>query len=391
MVKPVMNMVPTHPRTNGVGVQDKELIVKITDFHWNQCDKRQRKDSSMVTFPNRANGIRTMTKSAWNAVQVQLLRRGKSGIEQTRPVWRVKKTSMVKESFANVVKKGSSLQEEVPTIKVDTIGNGWLYRSAVATFAEHRSTEYMFESFMSDATGKFKSVAMEEKFGCPVTGSLFIHGMLALSAVSANSGAALCREGNGDGFLKEMGGEESRGHTLSLNALDANPIDNEIFVNMEKESSLFATGNIQDVEPDSIRPMSYHFGPVLNFEGINLEVVLEDSLVNIKCEFPRPSLVDSLTDKHHDGMSSCPSGMQVEEESGRHRWISNSVAAMELTEEVSTELASEGGDRVQSALAVPSELENRGEDRPRKRGRPRKKNVAVKAVTKVVEKSIAIF
>ncbi|GAB2302025.1 hypothetical protein Dimus_036050 [Dionaea muscipula] len=346
-----------------------------------------------------------MTKSAWNADKFEPLRRGESGIERTKPVWRVKKTSMVKESFANVVKKGSSLQEEVPTIKVDTIGNGWLYRSAVATFAEHFqlnpvTTEcsygrevwlscygvpvhtwnvstfcsigkfwggvvqvkedttkcarvdigkiMIFTHHMSVINQKMRLMVGETLFDIRVAEeqAVFIHNsdsrwvvddiplgdgsddtrsFIAVNQVDTNAH----REGNGDGFLKEMGGEESRGHTLSLNALDANPIDNEIFVNMEKEvlgasesgntqvffrergpgplkpinstsgpvirSSLVAMENIQDVEPHSIRPMSYHFGPVLNFEGINLEVVFGDSLVNTKYELPRPSLVDSLT------------------------------------------------------------------------------------------------
>ncbi|GAB2275000.1 hypothetical protein Dimus_009768 [Dionaea muscipula] len=82
-----------------------ELRVKFADLYRKQGGKWQRKDSSMA---RRVNVIDPL------------------------PVRNMKN------------------QEEIPTIKVDTISNGWLYRSVVATFAEHRSTEYLLDSFMNE-------------------------------------------------------------------------------------------------------------------------------------------------------------------------------------------------------------------------------------------------
>ncbi|GAB2280736.1 hypothetical protein Dimus_015362 [Dionaea muscipula] len=56
---------------------------------------------------------------------------------------------MVKDVF--IPKKKS--KEEVPMIKVHIIGNGWLYRSAVATFGEHPIPDSLFESFMKEVKG----------------------------------------------------------------------------------------------------------------------------------------------------------------------------------------------------------------------------------------------
>ncbi|GAB2270373.1 hypothetical protein Dimus_005276 [Dionaea muscipula] len=38
-------------------------------------------------------------------------------------------------------------------VKVHSIGNGWLYKSVIATFAEYRTQDLMFESFMSGIRG----------------------------------------------------------------------------------------------------------------------------------------------------------------------------------------------------------------------------------------------
>ncbi|GAB2270612.1 hypothetical protein Dimus_005494 [Dionaea muscipula] len=48
-------------------------------------------------------------------------------------------------SYADVVSHG---RDEIPTVKADPIGNGWLYRSNVATFTEYRNPEALYESFL---------------------------------------------------------------------------------------------------------------------------------------------------------------------------------------------------------------------------------------------------
>ncbi|GAB2265114.1 hypothetical protein Dimus_000180 [Dionaea muscipula] len=41
----------------------------------------------------------------------------------------------------------------MPGVKGTPIGNGWLYRSAVATFGDHQPTDILFGSFMSQERG----------------------------------------------------------------------------------------------------------------------------------------------------------------------------------------------------------------------------------------------
>ncbi|GAB2284497.1 hypothetical protein Dimus_018951 [Dionaea muscipula] len=85
------------------------------------------------------------------------------GVKQVWLPSRPGKNVMGKDSYANVVKDGYAIQVNIPTIKVHSVGNGWLYRSVVATFADHRSTEFMFESLTKDAMGNFMVRRMGNK------------------------------------------------------------------------------------------------------------------------------------------------------------------------------------------------------------------------------------
>ncbi|GAB2271279.1 hypothetical protein Dimus_006121, partial [Dionaea muscipula] len=63
-----------------------------------------------------------------NAASIRLPRAGRSDsglAQQISP--KVGKPYLAKPSYATVVSKGMVQQKEVPTIRVHTIGNGWLY------------------------------------------------------------------------------------------------------------------------------------------------------------------------------------------------------------------------------------------------------------------------
>ncbi|GAB2303609.1 hypothetical protein Dimus_037596 [Dionaea muscipula] len=52
---------------------------------------------------------------------------------------RVAEAGMPRGSYAAAVKNGGLLTDSIPKIRGISIGNGWLHRSAVATFDDHRS------------------------------------------------------------------------------------------------------------------------------------------------------------------------------------------------------------------------------------------------------------
>ncbi|GAB2299651.1 hypothetical protein Dimus_033710 [Dionaea muscipula] len=54
-------------------------------------------------------------------------------------------------SFADAVRGGSIQGKDLPMVRVNSIGNGWLYRSAVATFGDNCVTDCTLESFMQQA------------------------------------------------------------------------------------------------------------------------------------------------------------------------------------------------------------------------------------------------
>ncbi|GAB2274613.1 hypothetical protein Dimus_009382 [Dionaea muscipula] len=92
-------------------------------------------------------GIQTEKTSGFNrggntAKPLPLSKRMRPVVKQ---VWIPRKERLnlsAKDSYANMVKNGSARQEDIPSIRIHSIGNGWLYRSAVATFADHRPTDY---------------------------------------------------------------------------------------------------------------------------------------------------------------------------------------------------------------------------------------------------------
>ncbi|GAB2297880.1 hypothetical protein Dimus_031964 [Dionaea muscipula] len=181
-------------RTNVVWMHDKELKVKFANFHKKQGASNVTASLGVVRGKNDhpSKGHSTDTRQTRHKITQTVRRPG------LRKVWvplRMGKHSRMTDSYVDVVRKGISSQEEIPMIKVDTIGNGWLYRSAVASFADHCSTDYLLASFMDVAEGNFTlswSATLEGKFGWPVTVCLCMHGTLARFARLAITGVKLC-------------------------------------------------------------------------------------------------------------------------------------------------------------------------------------------------------
>ncbi|GAB2277368.1 hypothetical protein Dimus_012071, partial [Dionaea muscipula] len=111
-------------RTNGLWIQDKQLKVKLADF-----DRTQRKkvETSMKGSKDRSD---------------------QRDMPPRRNVRNDKAALNYRESFANVAKYGGSTSEALPVVKGVCSGNGWLYRSVVATLRDNRTSDIMLESFV---------------------------------------------------------------------------------------------------------------------------------------------------------------------------------------------------------------------------------------------------
>ncbi|GAB2293099.1 hypothetical protein Dimus_027312, partial [Dionaea muscipula] len=123
---------------------------------------------------------------------------------------------------------------------------------------------------------------------------------------------------------------------------------------------------------------------------INLEVVLGNPLVNSICALQSLNDVVPRSDKTHGRTSSAAVDRQPGEKRSRALRFTFSPTKMDYAKGTTAEQSTEGLDQTQTDLGVPSGLDGKGDDRPRKRGRPRKKNMVVKAVALAVEKSASI-
>ncbi|GAB2302688.1 hypothetical protein Dimus_036685 [Dionaea muscipula] len=76
---------------------------------------------------------------------------GSEGLKgsDSRPLPGLPKPSSGRISYSQMVKGGATHLESLPMVIGTAAGNGWLYKSAVATFANHRNHHHLFESFMN--------------------------------------------------------------------------------------------------------------------------------------------------------------------------------------------------------------------------------------------------
>ncbi|GAB2284020.1 hypothetical protein Dimus_018503 [Dionaea muscipula] len=187
-------------KANGIWINDKELKVKVATFV-------RRHDRHLGGSNNRAGRLqgRSLVDKCSPGVQDQHLGRQNQSFESRSVIRRSKKQwiqttdgqnmfSSDRRSFTEVVNKGSNLREgrtvvrrpndhrfqnvdgqdmhpigrrpyfegankgrmrgmEPMTVKVHSIGNGWLYRSVVATLLDQRAPEYLLENFIQQNDG----------------------------------------------------------------------------------------------------------------------------------------------------------------------------------------------------------------------------------------------
>ncbi|GAB2284299.1 hypothetical protein Dimus_018760 [Dionaea muscipula] len=228
-------------------------------------------------------------------------------------------------------------------------------------------------------------------------------------------------EGCGGGLLQRPGGEEPGEHAMIVNVVEAHLLAIQSHVqddgmqealecgrlqrnelddgpdplsstgycpDLDLQPAMQGMGNIRDIEPGVIKPMSSHFGPIFNPTGINLEVVLRDSLDNTHCQLLGGMSADACTGKSHHERWSNPAGAPVGLDRSQSPPSSANMTCTDGMDDAAAEQDSDGAVQAQFIGSDSTAKVNNRDDKPRKTERPRKKNVVVKAVAKEVEKSI---
>ncbi|GAB2301652.1 hypothetical protein Dimus_035684 [Dionaea muscipula] len=344
-------------RTNGIWIRNKESKVKFADFGRKELlgikplSKPERFDGGMERCLRlTVDWVRPLRSSRWSDVErsrpslklseptVGLVRPlprggGRTGRDQVWVLLKKGRSSMNHGSYAEVVKKGPLTQHNIPTIKVETIGNGWLYRSVVATFADHRSSDSMFESFMKEARGIF--TADEIAVGAKSFAIVVAEEQSSSSIIRNSDVGALAMPGktirlssstmNGDGDdVAGVWGKRGHGWLATERGVQAigeasrscSGIENGLAIESGAQLDPLP---IQDrVQFDGLgqdRPMSSKTGPELNFDGFNQEIILGDWRGNSNGVLPKMVSADTNRSKYNGGMGSWP----MEAETGEPR------------------------------------------------------------------------
>ncbi|GAB2274123.1 Serine arginine-rich splicing factor 2 [Dionaea muscipula] len=170
-------------KTNGLWIHNKELKVKMAEYS-RDMERRKMGNGRSLEFPA-VNGegipmqrrghppmkIRWIPKLIHNAPDVNVIRMGgtlNSAGVNTRISYtqQLHVTNADKEPakyqhalkvscnpnlcgpHAHTANKGDVVQESMPVVKGAPIGNGWLYRSAIATFDNHQNSVSLLNSFI---------------------------------------------------------------------------------------------------------------------------------------------------------------------------------------------------------------------------------------------------
>ncbi|GAB2294135.1 hypothetical protein Dimus_028354 [Dionaea muscipula] len=150
---------------NGLGVKDKQLKVKYAAYG------RKSRDMSRTNIrydtkeqPRlRTRWVPKFNISGSQAYADKLSKgpvHGHSGSCEDQVVnvqgRKIKTTDASKyaASYATVIKRGGQLNDSIPVLRGIPIGNGWLYRSIVATFGDHRNSESLLGSFTDQHKGE---------------------------------------------------------------------------------------------------------------------------------------------------------------------------------------------------------------------------------------------
>ncbi|GAB2280951.1 Serine/arginine-rich splicing factor 12 [Dionaea muscipula] len=434
-------------RTNGVWMHDKELKVKFADLHKHQGGLWQRKDSIGTKVPDRvdahkAHPVRTKENHAATALPAHLptVRRNGSGfalppssredISGQRFICQRGKKGIQPEGEGNFLVKRMGNRKVLITFTSE---------SEMNLFIQNHSNQklYWFSSYWGEVVqvdedtakctrvdgGREHAVFIcnsDFRCGCTCHGredeqlhssevaeedddvageaagrSLEDDRSTSVSFISKSQGISPThRDGSGEGVLQGAGCEEPRKSAMPglFHATGLGPIrPMSISTGPVLQPALHTKGSIQDLETGSCRPTNQHLGPVFNPAGINLEVELGNALVISNCELPRLRYDAPHVDRFHGWTNLSPDDRQSGEKRGGLLRSAPSPARTELGTRMTAEHITEAEERAQTVTVDLSALEERVDDRPRNRGRPRKKNVVVKAVAKAVEKSTSNF
>ncbi|GAB2290110.1 hypothetical protein Dimus_024398, partial [Dionaea muscipula] len=187
--------------TNGIWIHDKELKVKCADYARNQTrrptatrsvagtlvgfssswpcpvlEHPHQKASFDQWFPSISSYAAATRNVGMVRGRISGRTMGRGGVQEKTVSWsdrvRVKQvwvpvrkelSPLPHEPSDRMAGIGSEMRTMLPMVKVNSIGNGWLHRSVVAEFANHRSTEFMFVSFMENSEGNFNILRMGGK------------------------------------------------------------------------------------------------------------------------------------------------------------------------------------------------------------------------------------
>ncbi|GAB2268018.1 hypothetical protein Dimus_002996 [Dionaea muscipula] len=148
-------------KANGLWIKDKELKVKVADF----TRENNRKSVGRGNFAassmdghginqNLNNERRSVGKG--RPVQRSNLRPTVSQFSREAQFQRSGSQDRMgkgQRSYVDVLNRGRIQNDEIPTVKGVGFGNGWLYRSAVATFGDHRTTDCLLENYLQQGEG----------------------------------------------------------------------------------------------------------------------------------------------------------------------------------------------------------------------------------------------
>ncbi|GAB2289474.1 hypothetical protein Dimus_023784 [Dionaea muscipula] len=251
-------------KTNGLWIQSNQLKVKVADFGRNQR--------------NRVEAPITKVASRWVPKEA-IQHRGS------------KASSFPRDSYATAVKKGAASQEpNMPVVKGVYSGNGWLYRSAVATFEDHRTPDILLDSFTKQERGDISVRRGEDEQ--PRSDSMSVDGDDVEEGTNGRNlgsredcsrllitGSPIVTDGNHDKVRNtySLGEGEMRGFVLAADeemnqqvGLDLGKIGGSGIsggeLTLYNEAQVGRNGTQSPIGPTS--------GPVYNTRGINLEVVL---------------------------------------------------------------------------------------------------------------------
>ncbi|GAB2274124.1 hypothetical protein Dimus_008895 [Dionaea muscipula] len=117
-------------KTNGLWIDDKELIVKMVEFD-------RSKEKSLMSRGNKVIEVYRdiVSNPRMKERQARLTEQQGKRLNSTG-------------SYADAVRNAGAKEDMIPRVRGDCVGNDWLYRSVVATFCEHPRTDILFDSFM---------------------------------------------------------------------------------------------------------------------------------------------------------------------------------------------------------------------------------------------------